>query len=301
MADIYQMVTDRILAALDLGEIPWHRPWCSVGGGAYNRITEKPYSLLNQMLLSHRGEYASLQQWNNLGGRIRKGEKSEIVVFWKWREPKKEETQETEDNEEDQEPVKIFTHPILRYYRVFHISQVEGVEPLPQRIRLYNHDPVEEAGQLVSSYLHREGIVLEEELSDTAYYSPARDLIHIPSITQYEDLSEYYSTLLHEAVHSTGHSTRLNRAGIQSVSFGSAVYSKEELIAEIGSACLLSRLGIETDRSIANSTAYIQGWLHALKNDRKLVVMAATQAEKAARYIWENTNIRDNNSSNTSS
>lgn len=285
MADVYQMVTDRILAALDLGEIPWHRPWCSVGGGAYNRITEKPYSLLNQMLLSHTGEYASLQQWNKLGGRIRKGERSEFVVFWKWCEPKKEETQETEDKEEDQESGRILDRPILRYYRVFHISQVEGVAPLPQRIRLYNHDPIEEAERLINSYLHREGIVLEEELSDTAYYSPARDLIHIPSIKQYEELSEYYSTLLHEAVHSTGHSTRLNRAGLQNVSFGSAVYSKEELIAEIGSACLLSDLGIETDRSMTNSAAYIQGWLHALKNDRKLVVMAAAQAQKAAEYI----------------
>lgn len=285
MADVYQMVTDRILAALDSGEIPWHRPWCSVGGGAYNRITEKPYSLLNQMLLSHSGEYASLQQWNKLGGRIRKGERSEVVVFWKWCEPKKEETQGAEDITEDQEPDRIPNRPILRYYRVFHISQVEGVEPLPQKIRLYNHNPIEEAEQLIGCYLHREGIVLEEELSDTAYYSPARDLIHIPSMKQYKELFEYYSTLLHEAVHSTGHITRLNRAGLQNVSFGSAVYSKEELIAEIGSACLLSDLGIETDRSLTNSAAYIQGWLHALKNDRKLVVMAAAQAQKAAEYI----------------
>ena len=86
MADVFQIVTDKILTLLQLGEIPWHRPWCTVAGGAFNRISGKQYSLLNQMMLTHSGEYATFGQWTKLGGRIRKGEKSEIVVFWKFTE-----------------------------------------------------------------------------------------------------------------------------------------------------------------------------------------------------------------------
>lgn len=82
-ANVYDMITDRIIAELEKGQIPWQKPWTGVRSGAYNRITKRPYSLLNQMLLQHRGEYATFKQWQDLGGHVRKGEKSEIVVFWK--------------------------------------------------------------------------------------------------------------------------------------------------------------------------------------------------------------------------
>ena len=280
MADVFQIVTDRMLNLLQLGEIPWHRPWCSVRGGAFNRISGKQYSLLNQMMLTHTGEYATFGQWTKLGGKIRKGEKSEIVVFWKW--PEEEETNKDLVEEEQDQKRK---GPVLRFYRVFHISQVDGVAPLKPRIKVYNHDPIEQAEKLVHGYVMREGIHLEDEQSNSAYYSPAQDVIHIPSLWQYEYPEEYYSTALHEVVHSTGHVNRLNRPGLQTVSFGSETYSKEELVAEIGCACLMNNLGIETDHSIRNSAGYVQGWLKALQDDKRMIVFAAGQAEKAVKYI----------------
>lgn len=156
MADVFQIVTDRILNLLQLGEIPWHRPWCTVEGGAFNRISGKQYSLLNQMMLTHTGEYATFGQWTKLGGKIRKGEKSEIVVFWKWPEAEEAEKESGETNEQEQKR----KGPVLRFYRVFHISQVDGVAPLEPRIKIYNHDPIEQAERLVHGYIMREGIRL---------------------------------------------------------------------------------------------------------------------------------------------
>ena len=280
MADVFQIVTDKILNLLQMGEeIPWHRPWCTVAGGAFNRISGKQYSLLNQMMLTHSGEYATFGQWTKLGGKIRKGEKSEIVVFWKW--PEEETKKDPDEDDQDQKR----KGPVLRFYRVFHISQVDGVAPLEPRIKIYNHDPIEQAEKLVHGNVIREGIRLEDEQSNTAYYSPAQDVIHIPSLWQYEYPEEYYSTALHEIVHSTGHVNRLNRPGLQTVAFGSETYSKEELVAEIACACLMSYLGIQSDRSIRNSAGYVQGWLRALQDYKRMIVFAAGQAEKAVRYI----------------
>lgn len=114
---VYEMVTDRIISQLEQGVIPWEKPWTGIRSGAYNRISKKPYSLLNQMLLQHKGEYATFAQWQKLGGHVRKGEKSEIIVFWK--------IQPVEEEQEDGTKV-VKQIPLLRYFNVFHISQVEG-------------------------------------------------------------------------------------------------------------------------------------------------------------------------------
>lgn len=274
------IVTDRIIAALEKGCVPWHRPWYAPDRGAYNRISGKKYSLLNQMMLLHEGEYASFKQWTDLGGRIRKGAKSEIVVFWKWPE-----AEENSDKDKDDQEQKERKKPVLRYYRVFHISQVEGIEPLEKESIHYPSKPIEIAERVLMDYVKREGITYDASEYAEAYFSPGQDIIHVPFIGLYEQPEEYYSTAFHEAVHSTGTVTRLNREGLKKGSFGSEIYSREELIAEIGSAGILASLGIETEKSFTNSVAYIQGWLEALKNDRRLIVAAAGQAEKAMNYI----------------
>lgn len=133
--NVYEMVTDRIIEQLEKGIIPWQRPWTGVRDGAYNRVSNKPYSLLNQMLLLHDGEYATFKQWTELGGHIKKGEKSEIIVFWK--------IQPIEEEKEDGTKA-IKQLPILRYYNVFHISQVEGIEP-KEKLAPSNLTPIEEA------------------------------------------------------------------------------------------------------------------------------------------------------------
>lgn len=273
---VYTMVTDRIVAQLEKGIIPWQKPWTGVIEGAYNRITRRPYSLLNQLMLKN-GEYASYKQWQEAGGQVRKGARSEIVVFWKLYPVKKT----MEDGTEKTEMI-----PVLKYYNVFHISQVDGVAPL-KREEFIEHNPIDEAEKIISAYQDREMICIRRETSNEAYYSPLGDYIVVPKMEQFVKIEQFYSTLFHEMIHSTGHPSRLNRleAG-KSSHFGDESYSKEELVAEIGSATMMNKLGIETQRSFKNSTAYIQNWLQALKNDTRLIVSAAGKAEKAVEYIY---------------
>lgn len=272
---VYEMVTDRMLEQLEKGFIPWQKPWTGTQSGAYNRISNKPYSLLNQMLLKHTGEYATFKQWSELGGKIKKGEKSEIVVFWK--------IQSIEETKEDNTK-EIKSIPLLRYFNVFHVSQVEGIEPKARKI--IEVVPIEEAEKIKNAYVKRENIVIKEMVSNEAFYSPLRDYIQLPCKEQYKAIEEFYSTLFHEMVHSTGHKTRLDRE-LKGQHGNKQDYSKEELVAEIGSASILNILGIETEKSFKNSSAYIQSWIHVLKNDVKFIVSAASKAEKAVNYIME--------------
>lgn len=273
--DVYEMVTDRIIEQLEQGVIPWQKPWGGAIDGAYNRISKKPYSLLNQMLLQHSGEYATFKQWSELGGHIRKGEKSEIVVFWK--------LQPYEDENADGEKI-IKQIPLLRYYNVFHVSQVDGIEP--KELDLNEFEPIEEAEKIKTEYMTRENLKILEKLTDKAFYSPAFDYIQVPCKEQYQNVEEFYSTLFHEMVHSTGYKSRLDREDVKDcMYFGSENYSKEELTAELGSAFLVNLLGIETKKSFRNSSAYIQGWLGRLRGDKKFIVSASSKAEKAVKYI----------------
>lgn len=275
---VYEMITDRIIKELESGVIPWNRPWTGIRSGAYNRVTKKPYSLLNQMLLGKSGEWASFKQWKDAGGHIIKGEKSSIAVFWK--------IQQTEEITEDGTK-NIKSIPLLRYYNLFHISQVEGVEPLQQN-ELPEVEPIEEAEKIKKSYIQREHITIDEVITNDAYYSPVRDYIKVPCKEQYHDIEEFYSTLFHEMAHSTGHKSRLDRLdNSYTAHFGSETYSKEELTAELSSAFILHDLGIDTQKSLKNSTAYVQGWLKVLKDDTKMIVQASSRAEKAVNYIMD--------------
>ena len=273
--NIYEEITNRIIKQLESGEIPWHKPWHGVTSGAYNRVSKKPYSLLNQMLLMHDGEYATYKQWADLGGTVRKGEKSEMVVFWK--------IFQVEEEENGKKVKKSI--PLLKYINVFHVSQVDGVEP--KSVKPIEHNPVEEAEKIKSDYVDREHLLIEELITNKAFYSPSRDYIQVPCKEQYDNVNEFYSTMFHEMIHSTGHKDRLGRLDVNAklASFGSEDYSKEELIAEIGSAFLMNHVGIETINTFKNSAAYIQSWLKVLKDDNRFIVSASSKAEKAMKYI----------------
>lgn len=276
--NVYEMVTNRIIEQLESGVIPWEKPWSGVRSGAFNRVSKKSYSLLNQMLLGKDGEWASFKQWTDLGGHIRKGEKSSIVVFWK--------ILPVEEMQEDGSKV-VKQIPLLKYINVFHISQVDGVEPLPKE-ELHDIKPIEKAESILIDYWTRENIKVEHIKGNKAFYSPMSDMIQLPLFEQFKDANEYYSTAFHESVHSTMKESRCNRAEERKnklVAFGSEEYSKEELVAEIGSANLMNIIGIETKKSFRNSTAYIQSWLRVLRNDNKFIVSASSKAEKAVEYI----------------
>lgn len=284
--DIYQTITDRIIAEIENGVIPWNKPW--VGGGTNIAIKHrdgKPYSLLNQFLLGEPGEYLSFKECQDLGGHVKKSEKSRMVVFWTMNTYDKKDAAGNTVFDKDGTAVKVQI-PFLKYYNVFHISQCEGIEPKWNVEKASNViDPIEEAEKAATEYINRSGVKLEKKESTQAYYQPSTDTIVIPLMDQFNDISKYYSTEFHEMVHSTGHKSRLDRLE-KTAAFGNEDYSKEELIAEIGACTILNMLGIETKESFRNTTAYLQGWLKALKDDKKLIISAAGKAEKAVKFFF---------------
>ena len=301
--NVYEMVTDRILAELEKGNIPWRKPWIRPSvqykgirievdpqSCAYSRSTGRPYSMLNQMLLRLPGEWATYNQIAEAGGKVRKGEKASLVVFWKFIESKKV----TASGEEEIERI-----PMLRYYNVFHVeTQVEGLKPKARgahdtvivtdgKTKLEQQwDAIEEADAIVRAYLERSGVKHTEVLGDRAFYRSDTDSIVTPTKAQFKDPAEYYSTLFHEMTHSTGHQSRLDRfRDSGSHAFGSENYSKEELVAELGASALVNFLGLESKGSFRNSAAYIQSWASRLREDSKLIVTASGKAEQAVNYI----------------
>ena len=269
--DIYKEVTDRIISQLENGIIPWKKPWIA-SGNAISHATGNSYSLLNQMLLGKPGEYLTFAQCQKEGGKVRKGEKSSLVVFWKFIEQEDEETHEKKQV------------PFLRYYNVFHIDQCEGLKAKHQQALPNTANPDEAAETIIHGYCERSGVKLMHREGDRAFYSPSSDSITLPLLAQFAETAEYYSTAFHELTHSTGHSSRLDRLS-KTAFFGSEAYSKEELIAEIGAAALVSTAGLETSGSFRNSTAYIQNWLKILSDDKRFLVSAAGKAEKAVNLI----------------
>ena len=270
--DIYQQVTDRIIAQLEQGVIPWHKPWIG-RGAAISHSTGKPYSLLNQLILGKPGEYLTFAQVQKEGGHIRKGEKASFVVFWKWIEQPDEE-----------QPDKVKKIPFLRHFSMFHIDQCEGIKPRHDTAAAQDIKPDAAADAIIADYLKRSGVKLVHEAGDRAFYRPSADTVTLPLLAQFKETAEYYSTAFHELTHSTGHTSRLNRL-TKVACFGSEDYSRDELAAEIGAAALVNHVGLETSGSFRNSAAYIQSWLKALSNDKRMIVSAAGQAEKACNLI----------------
>lgn len=285
--NIYQMVTDRIIQQLEQGIVPWHQPWCSVDSAdmAMNYVTRKPYSLLNQMLLGRAGEWLTFKQVQQLGGRVKQGAKSSWVVYY---QPVSYD--ETVMNENGREETVTRTVPVLRYYHVFHLDDCEGIEskiqPAPPRNDL---ETIEAAEDVIRQYVSREGLTFcNDQPSSRAYYSPQEDKVCVPMLSQYDVAEEYYSTVFHEMVHSTMLPSRCNRRQEQrAAAYGSDEYSREELVAEIGSAMLCRHAALNSEKTFKNSVAYIKSWLNELRNDAKMVVFASCRAEKAAKYILQ--------------
>ena len=283
MTDVYQIVTDRIIAALESGTVPWRKPWVSVGG-AYNYATGRKYSLLNQLLLDWPGGYLTFRQADLYGG-IRKGAKAKIVVLWKPNVTSDDEANEDTATDESEDRKQINKAPyVIKYYRVFHQSDVRGLQHIPVQ-KTYAWDDNLDAKSLMISYIDSAHINFEDCLSDKAYYSPALDLIHLPLPEQFKLPASYYSTAYHEIIHSTGHANRLNRESLKNPSFGSREYSYEELVAELGSSMLLHTVGLESPEELNQSASYIAGWLSVLREDSRAIVRAAGAAQKAVKYI----------------
>ena len=239
-----------------------------------NYITRKPYRGINPMLLPFGGEYVTFLQAKQLGGHVKKGEKGSMIVFYS--------TREVEDPDDD----KKKDIPFLKYSVVFHLSQVEGI---PSKLLPVIIDetikPIEAAKKIMDGYIERSGVKIKHVLgNDRAYYQPSNDTITLPEMGQFENANIYYSTIFHEAAHSTGHSTRLNR-DIGTSSFGSEKYSREELIAEISAANLMNETGIEIAETFENSASYLNSWLGKFKHDNKMILFSSGAAQKATDMI----------------
>ncbi len=213
--------------------------------------------------------WLTFNQAKQLGGNVRKGEHGTKIIFWKCN------TRETESADGEIEERRS---AFLRYYTVFNLEQTEGLKAL---LRLPSAFPIESAEEIVKGTPNPPAF----EQDSRAAYIPSRDTVTMPSRAAFDSQAEYYSTLFHELTHSTGHSKRLGREGIEKIQpFGSEDYSKEELVAEMGSAMLCGAAGIE-QATISNSAAYLRSWINRLKADSRLVVSAARAAQEAADYI----------------
>lgn len=272
--DVYSIIRENIIEQLSNGQIPWVKAFhVSESGCAYSHSTQNPYSFINQWLLKREGEYWTFNQALTAGLRVRKGAKSRFVVFWKVFEKKRD------DGAVD----KI---PFLRYYNVFHESDIEGLPaktPIDEADReTRNAERLDVADAIVNGYIERNPhISLQISARTTPCWSVTDNTIYCPEKSQFDSLNDYYSALFHEMVHSTAKklSREFNYSNAQD-------RAREELVAEIGSAYLCGRCNISDD-VIKNQSAYCQEWLKPLSEDIKMLVWASSRAEKAVKYILD--------------
>jgi antirestriction protein ArdC len=268
----HDLITERILQRLAHGVIPWHQPWDA--GLPRNLVSRQPYRGMNVFLTASAGfaspYWLTFHQAHALGGSIQQGARGMPVVFWKWFE---------DDGEgEAIDPRRV---PLLRSYTVFNLVQTTGigtpVDPDPPAFQ-----PIACCEAVVAQMPQRPR---SQHGAARACDSPRLDVVHMPQAAWFEAPEAYYSTLVHELIHSTRHASRLNRATLTDpCAFGSPTYSKEELVAEMGAAFLCGVCGIE-NRTVDNSAAYIASWWRVLGQDIRIVLVAAAQAQRAADSI----------------
>ncbi|MBB5397185.1 ArdC family protein [Mucilaginibacter sp. AK015] len=273
--DVYSIITDRIIAQLEKSVVPWRKPWAE-SGPPTNFLTKRPYHGINALLLNsieyEIQSYLSWKQLKAIGGSVLKGEKGHVVVFWK-RIPKAR-TKETD-------PQKYTS--LLRYYKVFNISQCSDIpDHLMPTIESQTYSPISTCDEIIERMPLCPVI---KHSKQRAFYDPQKDYINMPKQRSFADIESYYGTMFHELIHSTGHESRLNRKEmVGTVELGSESYSIEELTAEIG-ACFLSSIAGICTLEIENSVAYINHWLEVLKKNKKLIVYASGQAQRATDFI----------------
>jgi antirestriction protein ArdC len=288
--EVYQIITERIIEKLESGTVPWHKPWRSIGAPR-NLVSKKLYRGINIWLLATQGYtapyWATIRQINQLGGYVRKGEKSTPVVFWRvyvdgFEVKPTSDQHEPEDEQEEGQGRRRF---ILRYYAVFNTEQCELPASVSEKLAFPEQrqlDSIEACEKILAGIPDPPEIV---HAGDQAFYSPITDRITMPPRGLFENAEEYWSTFWHEAGHASGHRKRLNRDSItEAAPFGSAIYSAEEVVAEMTAAYLCGITGLE-NRTIDNSAAYIAGWLKQLRDHPKLIIHAAAQAQRACDYM----------------
>lgn len=279
--DVYAIVTERIIKQLELGTVPWKKPWTEAGI-PQNLLSRRHYRGINVWLLASLGYdhnyFLTWRQIKELGGGVTKGEQSHLVIFTRWIGRK------VKDETGKEQMIKA---PFLRYYKVYNIGQCEDLptDKVPE-LTSREHIPIDACEAIYHNM--PDAPVLREIDPGRAYYNGLDDFINMPPAENFVATECYYGTLYHELIHSTGHPTRLNRKGWFSqntfLSGQEEKYSMEELIAEMGACYLESITGI-VDSQFQQNAGYIDGWLKQLRSDRRFVVIAAALAQQATDFI----------------
>ncbi len=287
--DTYQEVTDSVIKALEEGTVIWKSPWNKTGlpKNVTTGINYRGWNIfyLNFHTIAQKYRtpyYITYKQAADLKGTVKKGEKGIKITYWAKIELKDkfvERTDPSTGNVTKENETKM----VPKDHTVFNIDQTEGID-FAELEKLFRTDTKEipSCKEVIENMPNKPTIT---ENGHEAYYSPSRDLVAIPVISQFTSNENYYKVLFHELAHSTGHEKRLNRKGVMERNeFGGTEYSKEELTAEMTAAFLSAITGIG-EETLPSSAAYIANWLMALKNDKTMVLKAAAQAQKAADYI----------------
>lgn len=276
--NIYEIVTNSLIERVETmianGETAnWLCPW-QRSGLPKSYITEKTYSGINLWLLES-GYFLTWNQYLDIKKKIpevqlKKGSKSHICVYFNFNEIEDEETGETK---------KV---PFLKYYRLFNADDFENLPPKEKLVE-YEHGDDKDISEFISAYSENANVRVTVKKSNRAYYSPLFDEIVLPKESQFKVFDDFVSTTCHEIIHSTGHKTRLDR--LKENFKEDEAYSKEELVAQMGSSLLCYLLGYENTDTTNNDINYIRGWLSHLKDNVKELVSAGALAQRAVDYV----------------
>lgn len=274
-------ITRKIIDALKKGTAPWQKEWSS-NYSPFNAVTGKPYRGVNSIILSVAGDelsangkirWATRKQAESRGWSIKLGEKPTQIYFLLLID-KKDKAGKVILNKWGEPAQKS----VMKTFEVYHESQIEGIPPCNffKKDVVINNQVIEEIIFNSSARIFESG--------NEAYYSPRNDLIRMPFRSAFADSEGYYSTLLHELAHWTGHETRLNR--FFSWSSSSKDYAREELVAEIASMFLSVETGLkQTEKHFANHASYVASWISLLESDPNAIFTASNEAKKAADFI----------------
>lgn len=289
---LYEEVNNRIIALIEKGVAPWRKTW-STYGLARNYVSGRPYTGINYLLMNNTGHsipyFLTFNQVKELGGKVKKGAQAEMVIYFKvfYKDSNDNTLTPEEANAKRLKGEEIKVLRFIRYYSVFNVSDIEGLELDLSRFieaKLTHNERIDKCEQIIKNMPKPPD--LRQIDANRAYYHPALDYINIPDINQFERSEHYYATYFHELIHSTGHSYRLARNEVMDFSgFGTIPYSKEELVAEMGASFLSSHCQIDDDSLVENNASYLSGWLKALSEDSSFIFKVSAEVHKATDYI----------------
>jgi len=276
--DIYQTVTNRILDQLQSGTVPWRKTWTT--GLPKSLTSGKEYRGINILILgmtTHTSRYwVTYREALKHQGHVRKGERATPVVYWKWRTPEEMQKQRVKAGKDDVAPCVPFVNA------VFNLDQVEGVRSPDDDVPQDGPKALDFAAKLLDPMPDKPAI--RHSAMFQPAYSRLTDDVLMPHLQQFESEPEYYATLFHEIVHSTGHSKRLNRFKKTDGEFEKR-YSFEELVAECGAAFLCGIAGIQNPDTDALQAGYIENWMEVFERDNRVLLRAASAAQRAVDYV----------------